>query len=159
LGYDPENKYSVPYSGNSRILYNKKMVQEEVDSWDILWDSKYKGQIIMMDSVRDTFAVALKRLGYSLNSTDKAQVDEAVASLIEQAPLVQAYLMDQVKDKMIGEEAALAVIYSGEAVILLNTTRIWNMQFQRKVQTSLLTPWLYQRLAKTKKQQKLLSIL
>jgi len=57
----------------------------------------------MMDSVRDTFAVALKRLGYSLNSTDKAQVDEAVASLIEQAPLVQAYLMDQVKDKMIGK--------------------------------------------------------
>jgi len=117
LGYDPENKYSVPYFwGTLGILYNKKMVQEEVDSWDILWDSKYKGQIIMMDSVRDTFAVALKRLGYSLNSTDKAQVDEAVASLIEQAPLVQAYLMDQVKDKMIGEEAALAVIYSGEAV-------------------------------------------
>jgi len=61
LGYDPENKYSVPYFwGTLGILYNKKMVQEEVDSWDILWDSKYKGQIIMMDSVRDTFAVALK---------------------------------------------------------------------------------------------------
>jgi len=117
LEYDPDNTYSVPYFwGTLGILYNTKMVDEEVDSWDILWDSKYKGQIIMMESVRDSFAVALKRLGYSLNSTNKTEVDEAFATLVEQGPLVQAYVMDQVKDKMIGEEAALAVIYSGEAV-------------------------------------------
>ena len=117
LQYDPENAYSVPYMwGTLGILYNKEKVKEEVDSWDILWDSKYKGQIIMMDSVRDSFAVAFKRLGYSLNTTDKAQVDEAFATLVEQGPLVQAYVMDQVKDKMIGEEAALAVIYAGDAI-------------------------------------------
>lgn len=117
LAYDPDNTYSVPYFwGTLGILYNTKMVDEEVDSWDILWDSKYKGKIIMMESVRDSFAVALKRLGYSLNSTNKTEVDEAFATLVEQGPLVQAYVMDQVKDKMIGEEGALAVIYSGEAV-------------------------------------------
>jgi spermidine/putrescine transport system substrate-binding protein len=117
LAYDPENTYSVPYMwGTLGILYNKEMVDEEVDSWDILWDSKYKGKIVMMDSVRDAAAIALKRLGYSLNSTDKTQVDEAFVTLVEQGPLVQAYVMDQVKDKMIGEEAALAVIYAGDAV-------------------------------------------
>ncbi|HHV29832.1 ABC transporter substrate-binding protein [Acetivibrio mesophilus] len=117
LSYDPDDTYSVPYFwGTLGILYNTEMVKEEVDSWDILWDSKYSGKIIMMDSVRDSFAVALKRLGYSLNSANKAQVDEALATLVEQGPLVQAYVMDQVKDKMIGEEGALAVIYSGEAI-------------------------------------------
>lgn len=117
LAYDPNNTYSVPYMwGTLGILYNTKLVDDEVNSWDILWDSKYKGQIIMMDSVRDTFAVAFKRLGYSLNNKNKSEVDEAQATLIEQGPLVQAYVMDQVKDKMIGEEAALAVIYSGEAI-------------------------------------------
>lgn len=117
LDFDPNNAYSVPYMwGTLGILYNTKMVDDEITSWDILWDSKYKGQIIMMDSVRDSFAVALKRLGYSLNSKNKDEVGEAQATLVEQGPLVQAYVMDQVKDKMIGEEAALAVIYSGEAI-------------------------------------------
>ena len=117
LAFDSNNAYSVPYMwGTLGILYNTKLVDEEVTSWDILWDSKYKGKIIMMDSVRDSFAVALKRLGYSLNNANKAEVDEAQATLVEQAPLVQGYVMDQVKDKMIGEEAALAVIYSGEAI-------------------------------------------
>lgn len=117
LAFDPNNTYSVPYMwGTLGILYNTKLVDDEVASWDILWDSKYKGQIIMMDSVRDSFAVALKRLGYSLNTQNKSEVDEAKALLVEQGPLVQAYVMDQVKDKMIGEEAALAVIYSGEAI-------------------------------------------
>ncbi len=117
LAFDPDNQYSVPYMwGTLGILYNTTMVYEEVTSWDILWDSKYEGQIIMMNSVRDSFAVALKRLGYSLNSTDMTEIDAAYASLEEQAPLVQAYVVDEVKDKMIGEEAALAVIYSGEAI-------------------------------------------
>ncbi|AEV68503.1 ABC transporter substrate-binding protein [Acetivibrio clariflavus] len=121
LTYDPQNIYSVPYMwGTLGIIYNKEMVDEEVDSWDILWDNKYKGKIIMMESVRDSFAVALKRLGYSLNSTNKTEVDEAFATLVEQGPLVQAYVMDQVKDKMIGEEAALAVIYAGDAVYCMD---------------------------------------
>lgn len=62
------------------ILYNKTMVDEPVDSWDILWDEKYKDEILMQDSVRDTFAVALKRLGYSLNSTDSKELQEAADS-------------------------------------------------------------------------------
>lgn len=115
--FDPENKYSVPYLwGTVGILYNKKMVDEPVDSWGILWDKKYEDSILMQDSVRDAFAVALKYLGYSLNSTDLDELEAAKNLLIEQKPLVQAYVIDQVRDKMIGGEAALGVIYSGEAL-------------------------------------------
>lgn len=116
-GFDPENKYSIPYCfGTVGILYNKTMVDEPIDSWDVLWDEKYADNILMQDSVRDAFMVALKRLGYSMNTTDEAQVKEAAQSLIDQKPLVQAYVIDQVRDKMIGNEAAIGVIYSGEAI-------------------------------------------
>lgn len=117
LAFDPDNKYSVPYCwGTVGILYNTTMVKEPVTSWSILWDEKYKDSILMQDSVRDLFMVALKRLGYSMNTTDEAQLQEAKQLLIDQKPLVQAYVIDQVRDKMIGEEAALGVIYSGEAI-------------------------------------------
>ena len=115
--FDPENKYSVPYCwGTVGILYNKMRVDEPVDSWSILWDPKYKDNILMQDSVRDAFGVTLKYLGYSLNSIDLDELTEAKNLLIEQKPLVQAYVIDQVRDKMIGNEAALGVIYSGEAI-------------------------------------------
>ena len=115
--FDPENKYSVPYCwGTVGILYNKMMVDEPVDSWSILWDPKYKDNSLMQDSVRDAFGVTLKYLGYSLNSIDLDELTEAKNLLIEQKPLVQAYVIDQVRDKMIGNEAALGVIYSGEAI-------------------------------------------
>ena len=115
--FDPENKYSVPYCvGTVGILYNKTMVDDPVDSWDILWNPKYADSILMQDSVRDAFAVALKRLGYSLNSLEVDELIQATDDLIEQKPLVQAYVVDQVRDKMIGNEAALGVIYSGEAL-------------------------------------------
>lgn len=115
--FDPENKYSIPYCwGTVGILYNKTMVDETVDSWGILWDEKYKDSILMQDSVRDAFAVALKYLGYSLNSTDLDELTAAKNLLVEQKPLVQAYVIDQVRDKMIGGEAAIGVIYSGEAI-------------------------------------------
>lgn len=114
--FDPDNAYSVPYCvGTVGILYNKTMVHEPVDSWDILWDSKYADSILMQDSVRDAFAVALKRRGYSLNSSKVDQLIQAKDDLIAQKPLVQTYVVDQVRDKMIGNEAALGVIYSGEA--------------------------------------------
>ena len=114
--FDPDNAYSVPYCvGTVGILYNKTMVHEPVDSWDILWDSKYADSILMQDSVRDAFAVALKRRGYSLNSSKVDQLIQAKDDLIAQKPLVQAYVVDQVRDKMLGNEAALGVIYSGEA--------------------------------------------
>lgn len=115
--FDPENKYSVPYCfGTVGILYNKTMVSDPVESWSILWDEKYADNILMQDSVRDAFMVALKLNGYSMNTLDESQLQTAKNSLIEQKPLVQAYVIDQVRDKMIGDEAALGVIYSGEAI-------------------------------------------
>lgn len=115
--FDPENKYSVPYCfGTVGILYNKTMVSDPVESWSILWDEKYADNILMQDSVRDAFMVALKLNGYSMNTLDESQLQAAKNSLIEQKPLVQAYVIDQVRDKMIGDEAALGVIYSGEAI-------------------------------------------
>ncbi len=119
--FDPENKYSVPYCwGTVGILYNKTMVDEPIDSWSILWDDKYRDNILMQDSVRDAFGVTLKYLGYSLNSTDLDELTEAMNLLIVQKPLVQAYVIDQVRDKMIGNEAAIGVIYSGEAIYTQN---------------------------------------
>lgn len=115
--FDSENKYSVPYLfGTVGILYNKTMVKEPIDSWNVLWDETYEDNILMQDSVRDAFMVALKKLGYSMNSTDEKELNEAKDALIEQKPLTQAYVVDQVRDKMIGNEAAIGVIYSGEAI-------------------------------------------
>lgn len=115
--FDPENKYSIPYCfGTVGILYNKTMVSDPVESWSILWDEKYADNILMQDSVRDAFMVALKLNGFSMNTLDESQLQTAKDSLIEQKPLVQAYVIDQVRDKMIGDEAALGVIYSGEAI-------------------------------------------
>lgn len=116
-GFDAENKYSVPYCwGTVGILYNKTMVDEPIDSWRVLWDEKYKDNILMQDSVRDAFMVSLKLNGYSMNSTNPEELEIAKNSLIEQKPFVQAYVIDQVRDKMIGNEAAIGVIYSGEAI-------------------------------------------
>lgn len=115
--FDLENKYSVPYCwGTVGILYNKTMVDGPVDSWSILWDEKYADNILMQDSVRDAFMVALKLNGYSMNSVNPEELNAAKESLIAQKPLVQAYVIDQVRDKMIGNEAAIGVIYSGEAI-------------------------------------------
>lgn len=115
--FDPENNYSVPYCwGTVGILYNKTMVNGPIDSWGAIFDEQYSGNILMIDSVRDAFGIALTYLGYDLNSTDEAQLDEAKKLLQSQYPLVQAYVVDQVRDKMIGGEAALGVIYSGEAI-------------------------------------------
>ncbi len=115
--FDPGNKYSIPYCwGTVGILYNRTMVTGPIDSWSVLWDEQYKDNILMQDSVRDAFMVPLKWKGYSLNTMDQAQLEEARDLLIEQKPLVQAYVVDQVRDKMIGNEAAIGVIYSGEAI-------------------------------------------
>ncbi len=115
--FDPENKYSVPYCwGTVGILYNKTMVDEPIDSWAILWNEKYADQILMQNSVRDALGIALKYCGYSLNSKDLDELHEAQQLLLEQKPLVQAYVVDQVRDKMISNEAAIGVIYSGEAI-------------------------------------------
>ena len=115
--FDPGNQYAVPYFwGTVGILYNTNMVDDPVTSWDILWNPKYKGEILMQDSVRDAFMIPMIRNGFSINTVDPAEIEIAAQDLIEQSPLVQAYVVDQVRDKMIGNEAALGVIYSGEAL-------------------------------------------
>ena len=115
--FDPTNEYSVPYCwGTVGILYNKTMVSEPIDEWADLWDEQYADNILMQDSVRDAFMVGLKKLGYSCNSTEPAEIEAAKNELIAQYPLVQAYVVDQVRDKMISGEAAIGVIYSGEAI-------------------------------------------
>lgn len=115
--YDPDNEYSVPYKwGTMGILYNTKMVDEVVDSWDILWDPKYRKEILMLDSQRDSIGAALLKLGYPLNTLDLGELAEAGELLKEQKPLVLAYVVDEGKDKMVAEEAALALVWSGEAI-------------------------------------------
>ena len=117
------NEIMYPKISSGAIAYDlvcpsDYMIQRmrENDSWSVLWDEKYKDNILMQDSVRDAFGVALKYLGYSLNSTDLDELNEAKDLLTRQKPLVQAYVIDQVRDKMIGNEAAIGVIYSGEAI-------------------------------------------
>ena len=114
--YDPQNEYVVPYmTGTVGILYNKKMVTEAVDSWDVLWDSKYKGQIWMWDSMRDVIGMSLKRLGYSMNSTNEAELNAAKQALMEQSKLLRGYAEEEARDAMIADEGALALVYAGEA--------------------------------------------
>ena len=114
--HDPTGAYSIPYTwGAVGIMYNQAMVTEPVDSWSILWDEAYSGKIFMYDSMRDSIGATLKFLGYSINTRSQAELDEATQALIVQKPLVQAYLTDPIKDKMIGNEGALAIVYSGDA--------------------------------------------
>jgi spermidine/putrescine transport system substrate-binding protein len=114
--YDPTNEYSVPYTwGTVGIIYNSKYVDEaDIGSWDLLWNEKYSGKILMFDNNRDAFAIAEARLGYSLNTTDESELQAAADLLKEQKPLVQSYVMDQIFDKMIREEAWIAPYYAGD---------------------------------------------
>lgn len=115
--FDPDHKYTLPYFyGTVGILYNSKQVDaSKVNSWDVLWDKEYEGSIIMENSVRDCFLVPLKQLGYSLNTTDEGELDEALTMLMDQKPLIYAYLVDETGDEMAAGNASLAVVYSGEA--------------------------------------------
>ncbi len=116
--YDPNNAHSVPYMwGTVGILYNTTMVDEPVDSWGILWDTKYTGNVFMLDSIRDSMGVTLKYLGHSMNTHDFQALEAAKTKLIEQkqSGVVKAYQVDETKDKMVAGEAALAVVWSGDA--------------------------------------------
>ncbi len=122
LEYDPQNEYSVPFTGGTvGIMYNKKLIKEgtNLNSWDVLWDENYKGQILMFSNSRDAFACAFSKLGYSLNTTDRKEWMIAAQELKKQRPLVQSYAMDQIMDKMIAGEAALAPYYAGDALICM----------------------------------------
>lgn len=113
--YDPTGEYSVPYTwGIVGIIYNSDMVTQTVDSWDILWDAAYSGKILMFSNPSDAFGISLLRLGYNINSQDPDHRREAASELKTQKPLIQAYVMDQIFDKMQGNEAALAPYYVGD---------------------------------------------
>ena len=119
--YDPENKFSVPYTwGTVGILYNTKYVDEaDVTGWELLWNEKYAGKILMFDNSRDAFGIAQLRLGYDLNTTDKDQLQKCAELLAQQKPLVQQYVMDQVFSTMENEEAWIAPYYAGDCVVMM----------------------------------------
>ncbi len=119
--FDPEGKYSVPYMwGTLGIVYNTKMVTEPVDSWSILWDKKYDGQILMLESMRDTIGFTLKMLGYSMNTTSEAEVNEARDKLLEAKDLYADWGVDTVKDPMKSGSYAMTVNWSGDAVDMIS---------------------------------------
>lgn len=119
--YDPQNEYSVPYTwGTVGIIYNKKYVSEaDIGGWDLLWNSKYAGKILMFDNNRDAFAIAESSLGYSLNTQDQAELRACADLLSQQKPVVQSYVMDQIFDKMVREEAWVAPYYAGDYLTML----------------------------------------
>lgn len=123
LSFDPENKYSVPYMwGTIGIIYDPNVVTEEVNSWDILWNTDYAGEIVVFNSVRDAMGVALKRLGYSMNSSNPDEIAKATDSLIELKTnkLTKAWVVDEVKDMMISGEASIATVWSGDANYIMS---------------------------------------
>ncbi|MBQ9961286.1 MAG: spermidine/putrescine ABC transporter substrate-binding protein [Firmicutes bacterium] len=115
--FDPGMKYSIPHTwGTYGIMYNKSMVKDEITSWNDLWDKKYEGQIVMPNSLRESYMIAAKIIGYSINTTDEAQLKKMTDLLTTQKPLVYSFANDNARELMIGESAALAVINSGEII-------------------------------------------
>ncbi len=118
--FDPDGRYAVPYLwGTLGIVYNKKLVKGPVDSWDVLWDEQYKGNILMLDSVRDSMGAALIKLGHSLNTKDADAIKAAGDLLVAQKPLVAQYGVDDIKEPMINGNYALCVHYSGDALWMM----------------------------------------
>ena len=119
--YDPENKYSVPYTwGTVGIIYNTKYVDEaDVTGWELLWNEKYAGKILMFDNSRDAFGIAEYLLGYDVNTTDETELQACAAKLAEQKPVVQQYVMDQIFDAMENEEAWIAPYYAGDYLTMV----------------------------------------
>ena len=119
--YDPDAAYSVPYTwGTMGILYNTTMVDEAPTSWQTLMDPTYFKDMLMLNSPRDTLAIALVMAGHDLNSVDPADLEDAKNLLLEQKPMVLAYVVDEVKDKMIAGEAAVALVWSGDATFCMD---------------------------------------
>ena len=115
LGYDPSGKYSIPYTvGTVGLIYNSTLISDEITSWGALFDSRYAGQILMFNNPRDAFGIALKYLGYSVNTTSESEIREANDLLVEQNPILQAYVMDQIFNKLQVGEAAIGPYYAGD---------------------------------------------
>lgn len=121
--YDPGNAYSVPYTwGTVVLIYNTELVSADTDveTWDLLWNEKYKGNILMFNNPRDAYGIALKKLGFDINPENQEQIDKATALLKAQKPVVQAYVMDEIFDKMGAGEAAIAPYYAGDAITMMD---------------------------------------
>ena len=119
--YDPQNAYTVPYMlCTTGIIYNTTMVDKTPTSWADLWDEQYAGNILMFNNSRDAYAIAAFKSGHDINPQSTEEVDEVVKELKAQKPLVQAYVMDEIFDKMIGGEAAIGVYYSGDAITMID---------------------------------------
>lgn len=115
LYYDPENKFSVPYTvGMVGLIYNTTMVEGEPDSWGALWDERYKGNILMFNNPRDAFGIAQFYLGQSINTKSVEDWNKAIDALKAQNHLVSSYVMDEVFNKMERGDAALAPYYAGD---------------------------------------------
>ena len=119
--FDPENKYSVPYTwGTVGILYNTAYVDEaDVTGWELLWNEKYAGKILMIDNSRDAFGIAQYLLGYDVNTTDEAELQACAEKLAEQKPVLQQYVMDQIYSIMQNEEAWIAPYYAGDSMLMM----------------------------------------
>lgn len=123
LDYDKGNRYSVPYMwGTVGILYNTDKTGGDISSWSSLYDPKYQNDVFMLDSIRDSMGVALKYLGYGLNDHSEEALSAAADLLIKQKNdgIVQGYMVDEVKDKMVAGEAAMAVMWSGDAMYAID---------------------------------------
>lgn len=122
LYYDPDEKYTVPYTvGMVGLIYNTTMVEGPVDSWGIMWDEQYKGKILMFNNPRDAFCIAQCYLGQSVNTTDTREWDAALDLLKKQNPLISSYVMDEVYNKMEKGEAAIAAYYAGDYLTMYDT--------------------------------------
>ena len=119
LEYDPQGKYSVAYmTCTVGLIYNSSLITDEITSWGSLFDSNYSGQILMFNNPRDAFCIALKYLGYYQNTTNEAEIREAYDLLVRQKPILQAYVMDQIFDKLESGEAAIGPYYAGDYLIM-----------------------------------------
>ena len=118
--YDPDNVYSIPYTwGTVGIIYNTKYVDAaDIGGWELLWNEKYAGKILMFGNSRDAFGIAQYLLGYDVNTTDDAELQACADKLIEQRPLVQQYVMDEIFDLMENEEAWIAPYYAGDYLLM-----------------------------------------
>ena len=122
LSFDPENKYTVPYTwGTLGIIYNSTMVDGDIDSWDAMFDEKYAGNVLMIRNSRDALAAALLDLGYDINTTDEAQIREAYELLADAKSkgVYQSFVMDEVFGKMEGGNAAITMYYAGDYLTML----------------------------------------
>ena len=118
--YDPENKYSVPYTwGTVGIIYNSKYVDEaDVTGWELMWNEKYAGKILMFDNSRDAFGITQYMLGYDVNTTDETELQACADKLAQQKPVLQQYVMDQIFATMQNEEAWIAAYYAGDYLVM-----------------------------------------